>query len=47
MTQIISFVQEKGGVGKTTLLTVLAGLMANDGAKVLICDTDPQKNALL
>lgn len=45
MTQIISFVQQKGGVGKTTLLATLAGFMARDMARVLIVDTDPQASA--
>ena len=43
MVQVISVVQEKGGAGKSTLLAGLAALMADDGAKVLIIDTDPQK----
>ena len=44
--QTVSFVQQKGGVGKTTLLVTLTGLMSEDGANVLIIDTDNQKSAL-
>lgn len=43
MVQVISLVQEKGGAGKSTLLAGLASLMADDGAKVIIVDTDPQQ----
>ena len=42
MTQVISAVQEKGGAGKTTLLAALASLMAEDGIRVAVIDTDPQ-----
>ena len=42
MTQVISAVQEKGGAGKTTLLGALACLMADDGMRVAVIDTDPQ-----
>ena len=42
MTQVISAVQEKGGAGKTTLLAALASLMAEDGSRVAVIDTDPQ-----
>ena len=44
MTQVISVVQEKGGAGKTTLLTAIAALMVQDGAKVVVIDTDPQRH---
>lgn len=44
MTQVISVVQEKGGAGKTTLLTALASLMVEDGARVVVIDTDPQRH---
>ena len=42
MTQVISAVQQKGAAGKTTLLAALASLMAADGARVAVIDTDPQ-----
>ena len=44
MTQVISAVQEKGGAGKTTLLAALASLMAEDGIRVAVIDTDPQRH---
>ena len=34
----------KGGVGKTTLVSVLAGLYARDGKDVLAVDADPDSN---
>jgi chromosome partitioning protein len=42
--QVISVIQSKGGAGKTTLLMTMATHMHNDGAKVVILDTDPQKS---
>ena len=42
MAQVISAVQEKGGAGKTTLLATLASLLADDGIRVAVIDTDPQ-----
>jgi len=44
MTQVISAIQEKGGAGKTTLLAALGSLMAADGLKVAMIDTDPQRH---
>lgn len=41
----ISLVNEKGGVGKTTLAVHLAAGLAMRGHKVLISDCDPQANA--
>jgi len=46
MTQIITVLQQKGGAGKSTLIASLAGFMANDGARVLIIDTDPQRSCV-
>jgi CO dehydrogenase maturation factor len=34
----------KGGVGKTTLASCLATLMARDGSRALVVDADPQMN---
>ena len=42
---VISFMNMKGGVGKTTICVNIAGQLANDGRKVLIIDNDPQMNA--
>ena len=36
----------KGGAGKTTLATNLAGHFANEGRKVTLCDLDRQQSAL-
>lgn len=44
--QVISFLQSKGGAGKSTTLATIATHMANDGAKIAIIDTDPNKDTL-
>ncbi|UZQ30260.1 MAG: AAA family ATPase [Spiroplasma phoeniceum] len=40
--KIISFCNNKGGVGKTTLCKNVAYKLALDGTKVLLIDLDPQ-----
>lgn len=42
VTQIIAFVQRKGGSGKTTTCLNLAGALAEMGRRVLLIDLDPQ-----
>jgi chromosome partitioning protein len=43
---IISFLNQKGGVGKTTLAVHLAMALALRGSRVLLVDADPQGSAL-
>jgi chromosome partitioning protein len=46
MTKIISFINLKGGVGKTTLTVNIASILAKvHSKKVLVVDLDPQTNA--
>jgi len=44
MTKTISFVNQKGGVGKTTSVINIAACLAEQNASVLIIDMDPQGN---
>lgn len=44
MTKIISLFNHKGGVSKTTTTFHLGWILAEQGKKVLMVDTDPQCN---
>ena len=47
MGKVISFINQKGGVGKTTMAYNTAHALAKKGHKVLAIDLDPQANLTL
>ena len=47
MGKVISFINQKGGVGKTTMAFNAAHALARNGHKVLAIDLDPQANLSL
>jgi chromosome partitioning protein len=45
--RVLSFVNQKGGCGKTTAAVNLAGAMVERGLRVLLIDLDPQAHATM
>jgi cellulose biosynthesis protein BcsQ len=44
LSRVVAIANGKGGVGKTSLATTLAGLAAKAGYRILLIDLDPQGN---
>jgi chromosome partitioning protein len=44
LQRVVAVINNKGGVGKTTLCANIGGILANAGWRVLIIDLDPQGN---
>src|SRR3972149_7331965 len=47
ISRVMSFANEKGGVGKTTSALSLGAALAEQGERVLLIDLDPQANLTL
>jgi chromosome partitioning protein len=47
LVRSIAVVNQKGGCGKTTTVTSLAGCLAEEGQRVLVVDMDPQAHATI